>query len=264
MNTFILRQFYKLIGKNPADMPMVQYWKTKDSVEAKITESEDGTMVMYMEGEKYPFPTYPRGRLLFGSLSKLKHEIKNQVFNENWWKLEAGESQENIVKNIKHKLFNEITELAELSRYDMLPYEKMTRSVKEIHRAWTKIAPTSTYNLRDYLCFILQEDDAYRFRVQWLVKYFNPNSLLWRWFDPIKLFEKGLTMIEHAEVVGDMKERIRLLRRILLVCLGDKIIKDLFIKLIREIDWKKLKLTKADAFHFRGKYFKVDMDILEY
>jgi hypothetical protein len=49
-----------------------------------------------------------------------------------------------------------------------------------------------------------------------------------------------------------------------LVCLEDKSIRELFIKLCREVDWSKVKLTKADAYHFRGKYFKVDFDLLEY
>ena len=238
---------------------MVSYWKRNESVQAKVTEAEDGSIVMHLEGEKYPFPTFPRGHLLFGHLSKLKHEIKNQIFNDSWWALEKGVSEEEVVKNIKSKLFTEIAEIAKPLKYDVLPIGKMTPSVREIYRAWTKVAPEKSYQLRDYLCLILQEDDAYRFRVQWLVKYFN-----WLKFNPVKVFEKGLIMMEHAEVVGDMKERIRLLRRILLVALKDKGIRDLFVKLFREIDWKKVKLTEGDAYHFRGKYFKVDIDTVEY
>lgn len=260
MNAFILRNYYKLIGRNPAEMPMVQYWKDRDHVAAKVTKAGDGSLVMHLEGEKYPFPSFPRGHLLFGSLSKLKHEIKVQIFNDNWWKLEAGASKEEIIADIKRKLFNEMAEIAELSKYDMLPFESMTPSVREIYRAWTKVAPERTYQLRDYLCFLIQEDDAYRFRIQWLVKWFG-------WFmkwHPIKSFDYALKMLEHGEVIGDMKERIRLLRRILLICLEDKNIKELFIKLFKEIDWNKVKLTKADLYHFRGKYFKCDLDILEY
>lgn len=260
MFKFILKKYYKLIGKSPADMEMVQYWKTKDSVQAKVTKAEDGSTQMWLEGEKYPFPTFPRAHLLFGHLSKLKHEIKNQVFNESWRKLEEGTPEEEIIADIKKSLFGEITEIAEKLRYDMIPVNKMTASVREIHRAWTKVAPERTYPLRDYLCFILQEDDAYRFRVQWLVKYFRPS-----WFkDPIKLFEKALQVMEHAEVIGDMKERIRLLRRILLLTLKDQSINSLFKKLVKEIDWNKVKLSKADSYHFRGKYFKVDYDLFEY
>lgn len=259
MSTFVLKTYYKLINKNPADMEMVSYWKNKESVAAKVTKAKDGSIIMKLEGEKYAFPTFPRGYLLFGQLSKLKHEIKNQVFNESWRKLEEGVPRTEVIADIKSKLFGEIAEIAELSRYDMLPPESMCPSVREIYRAWSKVSP-ETGVLRDYLCFILQEDDAYRWRVSWLVKWFG-------WFmkrNPVKSFDYALKMLEHGEVVGDMKERQRLLRRILLLMLEDKSIRNKFEMLFREINWKKVKLTKGDAYHFRGKYFKTDLDTLEY
>jgi hypothetical protein len=257
----ILRRYwYKLTKKSPADMPSVQYWKTQEAVAAKITKAKDGSLMMQMEGEKHPFPTFPRGHLLFGVLSKLKHEIKNQVFNESWAMLEKDVSSEDVVRHIKGKLFKEIADLAETMKYEMLPTESMTPSVREIHRAWTKVAPERTYPLRDYLCFILQEDDGYRMRAQWLVNYFG-------WFfkrSPVRKFKRALDVLEHAEVIGDMKGKIRLLRRVLMACLEDPAIKDLFEKFCKEVDWKKVKLTEADKYHFRGKYFKVDFDLFEY
>ena len=95
-------------------MPMVKYWKTKQSVSAIITKAEDGSTIMKMEGEDYPFPTYPRGYLLIGEngqytpFSTLKHQIKNKIFNEAWAGLETGDNKRKIIDNIKHKLVNEI------------------------------------------------------------------------------------------------------------------------------------------------------------
>lgn len=259
MLTILIRWYFRFTKKSPADMPMVSYWKRQAGVQAKVTRAKDGSVHMIMEGEKYPFPTFPRGHILFGHLSKIKHEIKNQIFNESWAKLEAGEDKLEIIKHIKHKLFNEIVSLAEQSRYDMLPSRSMTPSVREIHRAWTKVSPESS-KLRDYLCFILQEDDAYRFRVQWLCEWFGWLMKL----NPVKSFDFALRMMEQGEVVSDMKERIRLLRRILMLALEDKKIKSQFIALFREIRWSKVRLTKADRYHFRGKYFKVDYKYIEY
>lgn len=246
---------------------MVQYWKQAEMAQARITKGVHGEPIMYIEGEKYPFPTFPRGHLLFGSLSKLKHEIKNQVFNESWRKLENGVPNERVIKEAKTVLLGEIAEIAKNARYDMLPPDKMTRSTKEIYRAWTKVAPKSTYILRDYLCYILNEDDGYRFRAQWLVNYFNPSSIASKVLGSkylLRTFAKSLEMIEHAEVIGDMKERIRLLRRVLLMALEDRVIRELFIALVKEIDWNEVKLTKADKYYFRGKYFKVDYPIIDY
>lgn len=240
-------------------MEMVQYWKTKESVQAKVIKDKNGSLTMKMEGEKYIFPSYPRGYLLYGTLSKLKHEIKNQVFNESWRKLEDGVAKEDIIKDIKKTLFNDIARIAETLKYDMIPPKSMCPAVREIHRAWTKVSP-ETGVLRDYLCLILQEDDAYRWRVSWLVSWFGWLIKL----NPVKSFDYALKMLEHGEVIGDMKDKQKLLRRILMLALEDKEIRIRFIKLFREIKWRKVKLTKADKYFFRGKYFKVDLDVLEY
>jgi hypothetical protein len=240
-------------------MEMVKYWKTKQSVQAKVIRDKNGVLTMKMEGEKYPFPTYPRGYLLFGKVSKLKHEIKNQIFNESWKKLEEGVKEEEIIKYIKDKLFNEIPKYYKPLQYDMIPQKSMCPSVREIYRAWTKVSP-ETGILRDYLCMILQEDDAYRWRLSWIVNWFSPFMK----FNPIKSFEYGLKMLEHGEVICDMKERQILFHRIIKLALKDKSIREKATKLFKEINWNKVKLTKADKYFFRGKYFKVDLNILEY
>lgn len=259
MLTLLIRWYFKFTGKGPADMEMVSYWKKTQGIDAKVTYAPDGSTEMYMSGEKYPLKTFPRSHLLFGPLSKLKHEIKNQVFNESWAKLEAGVAHEEIIKDIKEKLKGQIYLYMEPMKYDMLPFGRLNRAVREIYRAWTKVSP-ETWKIRDYLCMIIQEDDSYCFRVQWLTEWFG-------WFmklNPVKAFEYSLKMIEHGEVVGDMKERQRLLRRILMLMLEDPQTRKSFVALFREINWKKVKLTKGDKYHFRAKYFKVDMKYLEY
>lgn len=267
----IKRLYHRLKGTKPTDMPSVQYWKTKEFVQAKVTKAKDGSTVMIMEGEKEPFPGFPRGHILipmqgkFAPLSILKHEIKNQVFNESWRKLEAGEKEEKIIADIKSVLFGQIAEISELTRYDRLPPTAMCPAVREIHRALTVVAGKDEriLNLRDYLCFILQEDDAYRFRVQWMVKFFNPGWLT-KSKMLLKMFNRALEAIENAEVIGDMKERIRLLRRVLMLALKDPAIFAYFKKFSGECDWTKVLIGKSDMYHFRGKYFKADHDILTY
>lgn len=214
---------------------MVSYWKTKDSVQAKVMLDNNGSYVMQMEGEKYPFPGFPRGVLLFGSLSPLKHQIKNKIFNENWYRLEEGLP----IDMSKEK---EIFELFETTRYDMLPIEKCCPAVKELWRAMTVVGVNQTW--KEIICFILQEDDAYRFRLQWMAKFYKKD---------LKSFDHAWEMMEHAEVIGDMKERVRLFRRIFKE-LGHTKLPDF----LKEVNLKKIKLSKADKYFFRAKYFKVD------
>ena len=90
---------------------------------------------MDIEGEKETFPGYPRGHSLFGSLSPLKHQIKNQIFNESWDKLEKGIADEDIIEDIKIKLRTGLTAFWEEVKMDAIPPSKMVPSVKEIWRA---------------------------------------------------------------------------------------------------------------------------------
>ena len=256
MLTKILRWWFR--NTRPDDLEMVSYWREKRYVEAKVTKDESGSQIMVLEGEKYPIYGYPRAYILFGHLSKVKHEIKNQVFNESWSKLEEGKDKKEIIKDIKETLFGEIPKLFAKLKYDTLPPSAMCPAVREIYRAWTKVSPETSI-LRDYLCFILQEDDAYKFRVQWMVQWFGLFKLF-----PIKSLDYALRMLEHGEVIDDMKERQRLLRRIVMLAMEDESIKKKFTALFREINWRKVKLTKGDKYHFRGKYFKVDYKYIEY
>ena len=247
-------------------MSMVSYWKTKDHVAAKVTTNSDGAIIMKMEGEKYAFPGFPRGYLLFGSLSKLKHEIKNQIFNDSWALLEDNISKQEITARAKN-IITVIGGLVEKSKYDMVPPEKMIGPVKEIWRAWTKVETGEKSRImKEALTYILQEDDGYRFRMQWIISVFNPSSWWFKLFfrDPIKDFDIALQELENAEIIGDMKLKIKLLRRILMLALEDEDIKESFKRLCKEMDWNKLKLSEADKYHFRGKWFKVDLEKFEY
>lgn len=235
---------------------MVSYWKTKEAVQAKVIKNKDGQVFMQMDGEKHRFPGFPRGFLLFGKLSKLKHEIKNQIFNDSWHKLEAGESEESVAAFYRNVTLPKILELAEDTRYDRVPAKSYSDAVRELHRAWTAVIGES--GLKEIVCLILQEDDAYRFRFQWMANYVR----LWPWSDHLKVMDYALSMLEHGEVIDDMKERERLFRRIFMVLVRAH--KEQFIAFMKEIDWKKVRLSEADKYHFRGKYFKVDYDLFEY
>ena len=265
--------YYRYKGYTPETIPMVKYWRTQNSVDAKLTKAKDGSQIMYMEGEDYPIQGFPRGFILFGSLSKLKHEIKDQIFNDSWKKLETGVDKKRVIKDIKSTLFNlkvrdtktidreyQVGEdLYEIIKYDQVPPEGMCPQVREIHRAWTKVSP-ETSQLRDIVTHILQEDDGYRLRVQWLFDWFMAIPKL----NPVASFNHALMMLEHGEVIGDMKERQRLFKRILGLCLEDESIKKKFIALFREINWRKVKLRESDRYQFRAKYFKCDLGYLEY
>lgn len=236
---------YQLLkNKYYRNRPMVKYWKTQDAVEAKVYQHPDGHYEMQMKDEDYAFPGFPRGSLLFGKLSPLKHWIKNKIFNDSWALLEEGKD---IVPHLLQEAYPYVFKLAQETKYDMLPPEKMVPPVKELYRALDTVGAPEW---RDIISFIFQEDDAYRFRFQWMVKFFPRKP---KFSD----FVKGLEMMEHAEMVGDMKERVRLVKRVLTALYQDPAHKAKWDAFLKEVDWKKVGLSKADKYFFAAKYFKV-------
>lgn len=183
----IIKSFFNIFYKyRPPEM--VKYFLTQDSARAKVLQDKDGALKMEIEGEKYLFPGFPRGPVLTGPLAKLKHKVKNMVFNQ---------------------VFAELETMAKDMNADMVPEEKMVPAVRELHRVLQELENAEVVDdmkgrirlIRKVVCFFLQEDDAYRFRYQWVME---------------------------------------------------------------RLDMKKVKLSKADKYYFRGKYFKVDHDKFDY
>ncbi len=74
-----------------------------------------------------------------------------------------------------------------------------------------------------------------------------------------------LQELENAEVTPDMKGRIKLIRKVLTFFLQEDDAYCLRFQWVMErLDMKKIKLTDADKYFFRAKYFKVDHDHFDY
>jgi len=132
---------------------MVSYWKRGDSARARVIHAKDGSLNMQIEGERFDYPGFPRGTVLTGPLAKMKHYIKNAIFNN---------------------VFAELEKMTAENKYDLLPPEKMVPAVRHIYEIFEKlenmeIVPDmkGRINLiKKVFTAIIQEDDAYRFRVQ--------------------------------------------------------------------------------------------------
>ena len=75
----------------------------------------------------------------------------------------------------------------------------------------------------------------------------------------IREIDATLGRLEEMEVVSDMKARIKLIRKVFRTILGEddayRLRAQAFLELI---DQKKVRLSKADRYFARGKYWKVD------
>lgn len=166
----------------------VQYYKKSDSARAKLQYGKDGTLQMQIEGEKYPFNSFPRGPVLLNVVGKLKHVIKTKIFNAAW---------------------GEIAEAMKKGEYDMMPLKKCAPAVREMAKVLDHMVEMEVVEdmkermrlLRNVIVFLAQEDDAYRIRMQYFFSKMNQN---------------------------------------------------------------KVKLDKSDLYYARGKYWKADFDYINY
>jgi len=81
----------------------------------------------------------------------------------------------------------------------------------------------------------------------------------------VREFNRVLIELEDAEIVGDMKKRMKNLRKVLIFFLQeDDAYRMRWQWIMERLNMKKVKLTKADKYYFRGKYFKVDHHKFDY
>lgn len=181
MLNFITKTYFNLLYRF-FPPPSVQYWKKSDKARAKVIKKDDGSFGMIIEGEKEIMPGFPRGHVLTGKLAEMKKAIKEQVFNAT---------------------FAQIERMAEDSKYDMLPPERMKPAIRHI----------------------------------------------WETFEKMK----------EMEIVPDMKGRIALMQKVICHFLQEDdayaIRAQAFLELI---DQKKVRMTKADRYFARGKYWRPD------
>ena len=183
MFKFLIKLFFKYFYKfKPPEA--VKYGKTKGFGKAKVTKTDSGSVQMEIEGEKYPFPGFPRQHVLIGgSLEKVKSRLKKDIF---------------------HTLF----EVMEDATPDIIPEEQFCPFVKEIWRTMTMMEnaevtedmKSQIRNMKKVICFFMQEDDAWRFRVQWMMERMDKKKcelskadiyyLRGKWFKP-DLYTKG-------------------------------------------------------------------------
>lgn len=266
---------------------MVRYFKKKDAERALVTE-RNGYLEMIIDGEKYSYMGFPRGHLLSTKLSRLKHRIKERFFNQTWQELEEGKPEIEILKRIKGEAMDDVIRLAEgkelvLSpterehltplddlKFLFVPSEKMVPAVRELWRVLgltenklNEVKKRKLNAVKKLLCFLLQEDDAYRLRYQMIFGFFNPKSLKNRLLglfglDLVKVFAEAMEFLEYAEATEDMKGRIRLWKRVFLLILKDPTVRFIFDEMCREMNFGKVRLTEQDKYYLRAKWIRAD------
>lgn len=132
---------------------MVKYWLQKNGALARVKKHEKGHYEMQVAGESESMPGFPRGPVLFSSIGKLKHIAKTEIFNA---------------------FAAKFAEIKDELKVDMVEYDRMTPFAKHIWDTFELMeAMEVTEDMRgriklmkEVLCFLVDMDDAYRFRAQ--------------------------------------------------------------------------------------------------
>ena len=139
------------------DMEVVKYGsKTGKQKAYPAIDPQTGERILVIKDEKYPLRGFPRGHVLHGPLAPLKGYFKNLII-------------EQIVKCVPFKI----------------PSEHLTLPVRELERVFNLMITAEDEpemkkligQLRDGICMILEEDDAYRFRIQWFLEHLDIDKI---------------------------------------------------------------------------------------
>ena len=141
----------------------------------------------------------------------------------------------------------------------LLPPEKYTKAVKEIHRGLTALAISDDYldlkgrieRLRDVGCMVLQYDNAYILRLQDGIGELDLKALK---ENPLKEIGRVLTIVADRDTSAFMKSKVCYLRN--LVCMFLKRNKgyyQILQGLISTIDFEKLRLDVAERYYCRRR-----------
>ena len=107
---------------------------------------DTNSMELHIKGEKYPMRAFPRNHLLHGPMAPLKRYVKNFII-------------EQVVKCLPYKI----------------PDEQLAEPVREIARVFDLVIQAEDEpemkrlmgQFKDAITMVLQEDDAWRYRMQW-------------------------------------------------------------------------------------------------
>lgn len=129
--------------------------KGKQWAQPRINK-KTGEMELYIKDEKYPLRGHPRHSVMHGPMAELKRWMKNMVIEQ---------LAQHIDKILPHKTRE----------------QEWAEPIKEIARVFDLVIEAEDEpemkklmgQFRDPICMVLQEDDAWRFRVQWALERLN-------------------------------------------------------------------------------------------
>jgi len=226
----------------------------------KVEFPEEGGILTYMEGQKYPYRGFPYFEFV-ETMDKIKKIVKGM----------ASGFYHNIYKGNKVKLLTFLpiawaikrlfyagvyTFYRLIERFKIKPI-RYCQAMREVHRAFSierKNESPKTKELRlmlrDLICMVLEFDNAYRFRFQDLMEEFNKENFR---KSQIKELNRLIDIAISREKTQELKDMWTLMKMGLLYLKIDKELEKMLVDIFSQIDLERVKLTIEDKSYCRPR-----------
>lgn len=241
----VIRQM-KEIPELPSEVPTDVHALTR------VELPDEGGVYTYMEGYEYPYKGFPFHEFVdkIDSLKKISRGILSSLFHS----LKKRNKLQIVLLALSPWLFNDMLVAAIYAFHRVIIRFKIKElrysiAVREVYRVIG--GSDLKEHIRDILCMVLENDNAYRFRFQDVVPEIDKDALA---KNTSKELLRILDLMQEREKKQDVKDTWTLLKTFLPMYLfvNPRVRKEI-ISIVSAMDMEKIKLDPGDQFFCRPR-----------
>lgn len=227
----------------------------------KVEFPVEGGILTYMQGHPYPYRGFPYFE--FVDKIDLIKKITRAMFSGLYHELKRKNKLSFLSLIPALWIFRSFVRTGIYVFYRIIERFRMkssrySQAIRELHRAFSLEAPNEIEDqrelrirIRDLVCMILENDNAYRFRFQDIAEHLDKDKIK---TNPIHELDSLLKLMSEREITQDIKDTWKLLRLFISLYLRfDKRLRNIIINGLSEINIEKVKLTPEDKHFCEGR-----------
>lgn len=222
---------------------------------------DTGGVLTYMEGYDEPYKGFPFHEFVdkIDTIKKLSRGVLSSLFHD----IKKRNKLQVALLVLVPWLFNDLLKGTIYAYHRIIIRFKIKElrycdAVREVYRAMSQKFPSETIEsveirerVRDLLCMVLENDNAYRFRFQDIIVELDKEALH---RNTSKELVRLLTIMQSREKGQDVKDTWTLLKTFLPMYLFvNKAVKKEIVRLLSGLDVEKVKLSKEDIYYCKPR-----------
>lgn len=246
-----MKEIPELPSETPKDVHALTY----------VEFPEQGGVLTFMEGYEEPYKGFPFHEFVdkIDSLKKLSRGVLSSLFHS----LKRRNKFQVALLLLVPWLFNDLLRGTIYAFHRIIIRFKIKElrycdAVREVYRAMSVGFPQETqaeaemrHMVRDLLCMILENDNAYRFRFQDIIAELDKDALT---RNPSKELVRLLSLMQTREKGQDVRDTWTLLKTFLpMYLLVNPQVRRAIVRMLCELDLEKIKLAKEDIFYCKPR-----------